>query len=542
MARQEGLALHTLITPDSPIAHPTGPAQLGRGTITELAAQGRPWASMALDAHQTGVLEPQKGTKKMAKALTMLTVDHANSSDLRNGQVFDNRARDAIHNVYAGLDQKIRKHPHPVNPEYARAIATEVIPTLLTVNGVTNSDLAESGHNSVGRVVATVEALLYGPDARDNGGTVRFVSQMCAQYASGEDNAAEAFSKGLADRLDSKKIGLVYQPMRQIAEVLNRFGIRVEIVNPQITADPRLMLAMVPAGVWKHIDEGRVGEMVSKIDKIAADLPPHAQAALGITERTDGLLSYRAPSLAEPFVGETSVIDDTLAYAELFGQYFNHAMTYPREVDPANAVDWKNIKVRDISSVRDEIDRVPGLEEDILARTKREHGWSDDKFGLFTAMKHAHLYPGWGTFDDTVRFYGREVTRRAQSKAESWKRTMDFSTEQAKLIADPSFHPELSPEERQTRAQEILKWTDTIANMEIGGRTIFNVALYAALATHAARLNQHPDIAIIWPIEEENDRCNVRELTDVHQKVTEQRFSDIPLIYPGKHLRQPLGN
>ncbi len=109
------------------------------------------------------------------------------------------------------------------------------------------------------------------------------------------------------------------------------------------------------------------------------------------------------------------------------------------------------------------------------------------------------------------------------------------------MLKNSAFFAELEPEEREQKVDELLSGVDFIANMGIGSRAIFNVSLYGALGTQLARHNSNPDLAIMWPLEEDSDRWGIDVMQRVWEKFSERasKMPTIPCVYPNKELRQP---
>lgn len=153
--------------------------------------------------------------------------------------------------------------------------------------------------------------------------------------------------------------------------------------------------------------------------------------------------------------------------------------------------------------------------------------------------------PTWGTLADTEAFYRRESQRRADATANEWQRKIDYDAEIKHLLKNKQFYTGLNDTQRASKAHELLEWTANIANIGIGGRAIYNTALYGALGTQLAQLNEGSNVSIMWPFEEDDDRWGLLTMGKMFNTFSSVPFKlpdplAFPCVYPDKSRRQPL--
>lgn len=491
-----------------------------------------PWALTALDAYNAP--SNDKGIKTMARAMGQYAAEKTGETHPQVLKTYES--------VYQKLNTHLKKEGVQVEPAYAQAVYLEIVPELLHMNGVTDTLYAGSGYNSIDQVVSVATAIMKAPTVKDNGSTVRIYSQMCAQYASGETHSQESFSRGLVDNFDEEKVKRTFDPINKILDVFERFEIPVEVITPQVAADPELMLAMVPATVWTYVEQGKVAEMLMTLDRHAKQLPQVIGDALHTEDRQ--FTTHEAPSLADLHAGETSIIENTLYYSGLFGQVHDMVTRKGQEAttsltDAANK--WFRLDIKDVRSIIREIDNNDQFFPHLLKTMREDYGWQDKDVSTFQTMLYSLAQEKWGAVDDTEKFYKRESVRRTETTAKNWRRDVNYDTEVTKLLETPEFHPDYSEEERTEAATALVQWVDAIANIGIGGRAVFNVALYTSLGEHIAKLQKNGNVAIMWPVEEDVDSWAVKAMNDAFKTNSEQSYPTIPCVYPRKELRQPFG-
>jgi len=261
----------------------------------------------------------------------------------------------------------------------------------------------------------------------------------------------------------------------------------------------------------------------------------------------DGLTHFKddddyrisAPSLTEGLVeGEVSIIDRTLELCSLYETSYNaylqlvsQARTGKKE---SKTVSWISLTHNDVVQF---IKYFDSFDEDIMILLRELPDWDDHKEKIFLLMQRTLSFEGWGILDDTVSFHGRESQRRARIVANEWKNSRDYDAEIKKIMDDPLFNPEMDSNERLEKAQELLECIDTISNMELGGRAIFNTALYAAFGKNLAEYNKNGNMAVMWATEENADQFAIYLMDFVHTIMTSADRA--PIVYSSKERRQP---
>ncbi|MBI4136889.1 hypothetical protein HY469_02395 [Candidatus Roizmanbacteria bacterium] len=514
--------LADVIDENTAIIHPHDPS--GRGIpVQEWAyTHAAPWAYTVLDGIETFKQNQRardKATKQIAQGLVEMTGD-------TYGLELDTKRSKGLLNVFLGIDQQSSRQNMRAPKAFSAAVYAEMVPTLLGVNGVSEVSENAAGYNGVSEVVTASLQLLKAASVRQHGGKFRIFSQMCAHYASGDTHEAASFTKGLAPELNPDKVAQVAAPLRGITHALQRFGIPVEVVTPQLVADPKVMFAMVPATVWGYLEQGKITQMLRHLNRHASEFPPMLQNQL--MNGYDTPLVHRAPSLTEPIHSDTSIMDHTLALLETFERIYNL-------YEGTGETRWHELTVTDLKRFRSYIDRSSNYET-LVARAQ---AYSIDAQNLLPVLLPPLFRENWGALDDTESFYRREQERRAGMKAGEWLRRADRANELQGLLGDSDFYPEELEERRIQRAEELLSATEQLANIGIGGRAIFNVALYASLGRELAHMNHGPNRAIMYPLEEDRDRWAIDTMARSYAAHLPQETGGLPCVYPGKHLRQP---
>jgi hypothetical protein len=501
--------------------------------ISDLASEGVVWASGIMDAHNMITLDKRnidKATKGVVDSLAILSAGiDAKVSPEEIGM---------YRKVYEKINVLVKKEGLLVETEYARAIYMEAVPELLGTNNISDKFMNSSEKNSIDQVVSFALQMLRAYRLRETGGVFRIFSQMCAHYDTGEVLGTSSFTKKLLPQINKNRVEQVFSPIDNIAHILRRFSIPVEIVLPQIASDPKNMLAMVPSAVWSYVNRGSVGEMLHILTKHSQEIPRIVADGLS-SFKEDNDYRLLAPSLGEGISeGELSIIDKTLALCRLYETAF-HAYSQlvnlaRNEQSELASVSWINLEHKDVIQF---IKYFDSFDEDILNELRRAPDWDDYKEEIFLLMQRTLSIEGWGTLDDTVTFYSRESQRRAGIVASEWKRARKYDVEIAKLMEDPLFNPDLDTSERFDKARELLGWIDTISTIGLGGRAIFNTALYAALGMNLAEYNSGGNLAVMWAIEENADPFGIYIMDSMFTLFTS--IDRAPIVYPCKDLRQP---
>ncbi len=500
-----------------------------RTSLADLVTTGTPWATQLDQAVDAAALRKNdKALSLVTKGLAGLAGDVARHKGAQEIPVDES----AYITVYTDLNKALKGSEVVTTREFALGVYTEAIPMLLAVNGVSARN-SERGYNSNDRVVASSMALFRAEEARDQGGSFTFFSQMCAQYASGEGHSQDSFSGGLAGKLDDQKIETAFSPLLDVAAVLDRFDIPVQIVTPQLTPDPELMLAMVPATVWNYVENGRVADMILALQAHSEAFPQALAKAIearGLSDR----VTFKPISYATAENGNPSVMDRTLQICQLFGDAYNIA-----EQGTTNGKPWGEISAQELRRMKSSIEMFDQYYETMIHLGKNTYGWTDKDVALLQRMITTLFEEKQGTLDDTLGFYGREQERRAASASQDWRRTVDLEKEVSILLEHPELYTELHGDEREAKIRSLVQWVDTIANIDLGGRATFNTALYAALGEHVASLQSGADVGMMWPIEEDSDRWALKIMNGAFGLASEKQYPAIPCVYPAKSLRQP---
>lgn len=504
-------------------------------SIAVHAEGGVQWAQQLQEAHGFAM------QRKNDKALSLWTTAMGNRATLMSGEwkYTDIPVNEKLNKtVYAELFKRVKQEPVDVTPEYRNAILFDVVPVLTAVNGISQST-SELGYNNVGEIVETAYGFLRAEQASKKGGKVVILGQMCAQYDSGSSHDQESFNRGLVQELDREKITRSFAPLKRIIDAVEPHGISVHVVTPQISENPKLMLAMVPATVWSYIDSGQAATMLHTVGQHTRDLPPMIHEALAVDHTTPR--SHEAPSYAEVLTNGHNIIERTMEIATLFGQAYSLKDKGVVYEDATVTQDrWMGLSADDLKDFRREINYFEGMYERIIQQGIEVYGWTPEDVEVYKSLLFPLFQENWGALDDTAKFYAREVSRRAEAQSAEWKRNINYEREIPVLLDDEKFYPDYPADYRQAKAEELLEWVEKIANLEIGGRAIFNVALYAALGEALAKYEEGEDVALMWPMEEDRDRWGVEAMTRAYQRKIPSAKA-LPCVYQAKNLRQPFG-
>lgn len=499
-----------------------------------------PWGSKFFKA-----AELYADAKKRGKAVPTFTEAYAEYAMVVNGRdLTENGTKKLYQALYTELHRRVKEEGITVEPEYGEAVLLDIVPVLTGMNKVSSNFDGWDDSNGIDQIASVTTQILRAPLARDAGGRLVIFSQMCAQYDScsseGQEHDQESFSRGMLDQIDSEKVRAVTAPLRDIAKVLAEFDIPITIVTPQITEDPRLMLAMVPATVWTYIDKGEVSKMLRIVGNHAEMFPYVFSNALQ-TDQNNHLLIHEAPSYAAFGPYGQSIIERTFLHAEAFAQVYDEARMQAYKARGQEIVDstnWMSLTPEQVQWMCDYLDQDPQRTKEIIATVSLKNGWDEHTLNTFPMLHRALATPQKGILADTVRFYSRENARRAQAKSDEWVRKFDQDAESLKLLEDSDFYPNLPAEEREIKAHELVRGVYQIANIGIGARAIFNVSLYGSFGETILELNNGHDIAIMMPIEEDNIVSNKITINNVWQSIN-SRSKPAPMFYGRKELRQP---
>jgi len=453
--------------------------------------------------------------------------------------------REKYRDTFVAIDAATRKKGITTTRDMAISFFDDILPELVAMNGVGDKFNNGSGLNSIEQIVSVGTTILQAEEASREGGRLRIFSQMCAHYQPPEEQAheAESFSHGLAEELDEGKIDNSLRPLKKITDMCERLGINVEVITPQVTPHPRIMTTMVPATVWGYINSGRVDEMLQRLGEHATHWPRMAKKALGVTDESSHI-QVNTPSYAETENGDESIIEEALKLSRLFGhaynQYFEIRPTYGSSSTP-KAQEWSSLEPKNVRDLIGYLDSDSCDMNDFIAKAAHKYGWTEEDKTIFPLLFRSLAMPKWGVLADTEKFYAREVQNREEHSAGEWRHKVDFKNEKEDLLNSSAFFAELESEDREQKVDELLSGVDFIANMGIGSRAIFNVSLYGALGRQLARYNSCPDLAIMWPLEEDSDRWGIDVMQRVWEKFSERAsmMPTIPCVYPNKELRQP---
>lgn len=455
----------------------------------------------------------------------------------------DQRARkiDRIANIYSAVSSAVKRENINVSPKFAHAVYWEIMPTLLGINEVTNTVLNEQGYNSMDQLASTVVTLMKAESVRDAGGTFRIFSPMCAQMDTGVSHDQDACARGLLTTINRSKLQQAVEPMQVIANVLQSFDVPVEIITPQVTADPQLLLALVPSTVWSYVEKGEVAEMLTALDDMSRLFPTIVRPMIGISD-DDPYHRYYAPSYTEVGIYGESIISRTLRYSTRFGQLYDAYHNHVNEELPTSAtVSWVGLSTHEArnftDSILDDNLRPVSLFDDVA----NKHNWTtDEKTIVLLMLRNLIRTDNEGVLKHLEVYYDREIQRRTDMTAEEWMRTFDRGKEMNALLMDEQFYSNLDQEQRIQMASDLLDWTHVIANIGMGGRGIFNVALYASIAEFVVNSNRGKDAGILLPLEEDYERFSSSVMMQVWKVLRDEKTNDmIPLLYARKDLRQP---
>lgn len=527
---------HTFTAPDAVVngvAH-SDTAMHEPLTIAAHAESGVGWAQQLQTAYEYGQQRKNDKalslwSKAMAQRGAALSETWGFSDIPKNEKLFST--------VYTELFRRSKQDAIEVTPEYRDTVFFEVVPVLTAINGISHTT-SELGYNRVDEVVETAVTILRAEHAKDNGGKLVIMSQLCAQYDSGTIHDQESFNRDLVQELDPEKVRISLAPMKQIIDALEKHDITVHVVTPQVSENPKLMLAMVPATVWSYVDSGRAAEMLYTLDQHTRELPPLVHDALAVTDTS--ARSHEAPSYAEVLTNGHNIVERTMEIATLVGQAYSLTDNLVFVDKKTTEQSWMSLSIADLRQFKIQLDHYDGVYENIIQRGREVYGWSDEDVLLYQQLLTPLFQQGWGAVDDTAKFYSREVARRAQAKGNEWKRNIDYTKEVPALLNDEKFYPQFPNEYRQAKAEELLLWVENIANLEIGGRAVFNVSLYAAMGEALGRYEEGEDVAIMWPLEEDRDRWAVEAMTEGYRSKIPSAKA-LPAVYPAKNLRQPFG-
>jgi hypothetical protein len=501
--------------------------------ISSLANEGVIWARSVMSAHElinTDKRNGDKATRGVIDSLALLSAGIDSIVSLEEINMY--------RKVYEKINVLVKKEGFSVEPEYARAIYMEAVPELLGTNSISDRFLNSSEKNSIDQVVSFAMQMMRAYRLRETGGVFRIMTQMCAHYDAGELHGATSFVKNLLPQLNMNKIKQVFSPVDKIAHILRRFGIPIEIVQLQVGSDPKNMLAMVPSAVWSYVSRGKVGEMFQVLSRHSHELPQLVTDGLSHFKEDD---DYKliAPTLADGLSeGEVSIMDRTLELCRLYETAYNaylqlvsQARTGQKE---SKTVSWISLTHNDVIQF---IKYFDSFDEDIMILLRELPDWDGHKEKIFLLMQKTLSFEGWGTLDDTVTFHGRESQRRAGIVATEWRNSRDYNAEIIRIMEDPLFSPNLDLNERFEKARELLGWLDNISNMELGGRAIFNTALYAAFGKNLTEYNANGNLAVMWATEENTDTFAIFVMDSVHTIMTSADRA--PIVYSSKERRQP---
>lgn len=495
------------------------------------------WQADAFTAISLAETSPQLNNK----AMNLLVPAMARYAMEQTGVVFEPRREKLYKRVYTEVSSAAKKAHEKeglvVDPAFAQAVYLEVLPALLSINDISDTTGNERGYNSVDQIVATAMTVMRALQVRDAGGKFSIFQQMCAQYDSGSAHDEQSFSRGLLSNLNSSKVDDALEPVRTVAEVLQRFDVPVEITQAQVAPHGELLLAMVPATVWGYVAKpGGAAEMLEILHAQNSIFPELAQQSLGTTEASD--INHRVLAYTEiPVNGENTISSETLRMCELFGELYQ-AYRDQRNRDES-PTQWTQLSPYDVRNLLEYVDyefNSGSFFYDVAQR----NGWTSQDRVMMEIIVRTLGLPDWGTLADTAKFYSRENQRRTVSTADTWQRTIDRQTEVDALLASQKFHPDMTDSQRRQQAENIIQWVDVIANIGIGARAVYNTALYATLGRHVVNMNNGNDAGIMWPLEEDSDRWGLHVMQKVWERFAQDRtLPHFPYVMPAKEKRQP---
>jgi hypothetical protein len=484
--------------------------------------------------------ERDKAIKLMANGLAARAVEYAYG--IEEGDLQREKATlDTVTNIYREINQRAKKDNIIVQAEFARDVYLEVIPQLLRINRVSQEFNNSAGYNSTDQIISFCLSMFRAQSLRGTDRSFVIFSQMCAQYDSGTAHESSSFSRGLLEEINPEKVERVIQPLSTIGSILQKHGIPVQYVTAQLSADPKNMLAMVPATVWSYVDDRNVVAMLQTLERHRYAVDELIKRSLSV----DGSSHYihRTHSYAERHCSDQSIMERTFMLCEMYFTAYKEWLKYTGREDRTPA-SWMNLEVQELHNFAQAMQN-DSIYDGVIAgcnRAHQENYGSDYPESVFQQIHKTLMKPKWGTLDDTEKFYSREVQKRAQSQADSWRRAINIEQEVCALLSHSDFFANSDESERQSKARELLYWVERIANIGIGSRAIFNTALYASLGAELAEYNNNRHIAVMWPLEEDIDRFAIEAMNAMYQFVLNKdgERGVIPCVYPGKEFRQPL--
>jgi len=502
------------------------------------------WVSLVEQAQGLmNTRENDKGIKLMARGLAERAVSQEYGFTESEMDSNERSLVEAVTNIYVQVNQKVKKEQIAVEPGFARDVYLEVIPALLSVNRISTEFNNSSGYNSIDQAVSFAVSVMRAPSLRGSDKSFVIFGQMCAQYNSGASHESESFSRGLLPEINDEKVDKMFTPIGRIGTVLKKHEVPTRIVTAQLSADPQNMLAMVPATVWSYVDTRDVAGMLSTLDRHASHMDSSIKRALsvnGSSEYTHVTQSYSEHEGSDSL----SIMERTLRLADIYTEPFRQWQQQNGRGHKPSIEHWTEIEVKDLKDFIREMDK-DWTYDRVMAATKSEYmtrtggEYPED---IFRSLHLTMREPSWGTLTDTEKFYAREVQQRANAQATDWHHRVDRESEVNHLVGNPDFYPNHPPTDRSQKAEELIAWVETIANIGIGSRAIFNTALYASLGHELAMYNRSGHVAVMWPMEEDTDKFAIDAMNKMYQYVLNGKGKGdvIPCIYPSKEWRQPV--
>ncbi|MBI4136894.1 hypothetical protein HY469_02420 [Candidatus Roizmanbacteria bacterium] len=483
----------------------------------------------ASKAHAVLATDPSKhdwAQRKIANALATYAREYADFPTADSLKLYQT--------AYTSVNQvakELANEGKTIDSDFGMSVYMELLPVVLGAGRITETRLNGKGNNSMEQVRSVAKMALQAEHIRDEGGEFVIFSPTCSHYNTALANEEGSYDRGLLDAIYVPQQQRVLEPIKNIANVLSRAGVPVRVVIPQVNPmeDPRAMFAMVPAAIWKHIDDHEVAAMILQTNNLSNQFDENAQAFLGETEAL-----YQPASLAnyQSSEGGHTTMDITSRLNQLFEDFVEAH-------DHGEAAPWYELSSHTLRKIIhwSSADQV----REAVSEVARSKGWSESEQKVFEEMFASLATPGWGALDDTERFYARESQRRAGKTAEQWRRTFDYGDEVSRLLANSQYFPELSEPERKTRAIHMIENVDRLANVGIGGRAIFNTTVYFALGMQMGDIVARGNGLMCWPVQEATDRQALDAMNRAFKLTSASNLEMIPLIIPNKTRLQPLG-
>ncbi len=423
-----------------------------------------------------------------------------------------------IRKTYLELNKRLKTDLFLNSPEFTEAIYSRIMPTLLAINGVGDKRKSNGINNSYHEYVDLAETIA---SAETTGHLIIF-GPICANYAIPEaSHDAETYATPLInpESFDQDQINAAFWSYQNISSILQEFGIQTTIINPQITAHPYNISALVPASFWQYVENGTLPEMFRTLDDHADILPGLISTAIGVDQQT---ISHSGHSLAEsdPITNNPSTIESALTYADQFLDFYNLLTSSDQQLDH-----WMSIDVRQLEKIIYSV-----LENhEITQAIFEELNWSPEQTKSFISMVEALAIPK-GCLEETKHFYSRYASYQPPD--------IDLIglTDELQVIG---YSADLS--------EELATWSVKMANIQIGARAILNETLYFSLGEKLAQLNTKDSTAIMLPLGID-DPVWEREAINRGYQTYRQSLTDgitipgslhAPIIYPKEELRQP---